>query len=95
MRSRRPLIPLVLAAAVLAGQWLAAAHEPDHALQPGAAHACAVCVYAHGGGSGLLPAIAQLGFDGAAEAPEPAAAANPLAVIARHHPIRGPPALLA
>jgi len=92
--SHRPLISLVLAAALLAGQWLAAAHEPDHALQPGAAHVCAICVYAHGAGSGALPAVPHLVFDGAVEAPESRAAASPLAGILRSHPIRGPPALL-
>lgn len=95
MRSRRSLISLVLAAALLAGQWLAAAHEPDHALQPGAAHACAVCVYAHGAGTGALPAVPHLVLDGAVEAPEAPAAAGPLAASLRNHPIRGPPALLA
>lgn len=95
MRSRRPLISLVLAAAVLAGQWLTAAHEPDHALQPGAAHVCAVCVYAHGAGTGALPSVPHLIFNGAVEAPEVPAAASPPAAILRNHPIRGPPALLA
>jgi len=94
VRSRRPLISLVLAATLLAGQWLAAAHEPDHALQPGAAHACAICVYAHGAGSGALPAVPHLVLDGVIEAPESCAAANPLAGILRSHPIRGPPTLL-
>jgi hypothetical protein len=96
MRRRRLLLlNWVLAAALLAGQWLAAAHEPDHALQPSAAHACAVCVYAHGGGSGLLPAIVRLEFQNVTAAPEIPEAAIALAVIARNHPIRGPPALLA
>ena len=95
MRSRRSLISLVLAAAVLAGQWLVAAHDTDHGLQPGAAHACAVCVYAHGAGAGALPAVPHLILDGAAEAPETPAVENPLAASLRHHPIRGPPALLA
>lgn len=94
MRSRRPLISVALAAALLLGQWLAAAHEPDHALQPGAAHACAVCVYAHGAGAGLTPSIAALKISGALEAPEIFATGHPLAATLRNHPIRGPPALL-
>ena len=93
--SRRSWVSVVLAAAILVGQWLAAGHEVDHALQPGAAHACAVCVYSHGAGSGLLPAVFGLEFNGAIEAPEIAVAGNPLAATLRHHPIRGPPALLA
>lgn len=95
MRSRRSLISAVLACALLLGQWLAAGHEADHALQPGAAHACAVCVYSHGAGTGLLPTFITLGMDGAAEAPDIFAAGNPLAATLRHHPIRGPPELLA
>ena len=95
MRSRRPLISLVLAAAVLAGQWLAAAHEPNHALQPGAAHGCVVCAYAHGAGAGALPAMPRVALDTAHEAPELPLLANPLAATPRHQPIRGPPALLA
>jgi len=94
VRSRLPLISLVLAATLLAGQWLAATHDSDHAQQPGAAHVCAVCVYAHGAGTGALPVVAQLNLDGAGAAPDNAAVANPLAITSRHHPIRGPPALL-
>jgi hypothetical protein len=95
MRPRRSLISAVLTAALLLGQWLAAAHEPDHALQPGAAHACAVCVYAHGAGSGAMQAVPNLVLDGAVEAPDTPATASPLAALLRHHPIRGPPVLLA
>jgi hypothetical protein len=97
MRSRRPLVSAVLAAALLLGQWLAATHGPDHdhALQAVAAHTCALCAYVHGAGAGVLPAIATLNIHGALEAPETAAAGNPLAATLRHHPIRGPPALLA
>ena len=96
MRSRRPLISAVLAAAMLLGQWLAVTHAPDHdhALAV-AAHTCAVCAYVHGAGAGLLPAIAAPGLLGAVEAPETSATGNPLAATLRHHPIRGPPALLA
>ena len=95
MRSRRSLVSAVLAAALLLGQWLAAAHEPDHALKPGAAHACAVCVYAHGAGTGALPAAPLLALDGGTELAHVAVTASPVAVAVRHHPIRGPPALLA
>ena len=93
MRSRRPLISAVLAAALLVGQWLAAAHEPEHAL-PGTAHACAICVYAHGAGTGALPASPVLALEVAREAPDSLTAANPLAATVRNHPIRGPPSLL-
>lgn len=95
MRSRRPLLTAILAAALLLGQWLAAAHEPDHALQPGAAHGCVVCAYAHGAGSGALPQTPALALSAGSEAPAAGAAASPLAAALRHHPIRGPPALLA
>ncbi len=94
MLNRRPLISAVLAAALLLGQWLAAAHEPEHALQPGAAHACAVCVYSHGA-AGLLPAIASLKLVGAHAAPEISETGTPLAATRHRHPIRGPPAFLA
>jgi len=97
MHSRRPLISAVLAAALLVGQWLAATHGPDHdhALQAVAAHSCAVCAYVHGAGAGVLPTITALKLHGAVAAPETTAAGNPLAATLRHHPIRGPPALLA
>jgi hypothetical protein len=94
MRSRRSLISAVLAAALLLGQWLAAAHEGEHALKPGATHACAVCVYAHGAGSGAVPHVPGLALGSPAQAPEPSLAASPLAAAVRNHPIRGPPALL-
>lgn len=93
MRSRRPLIAAILAAALLLGQWLTAAHEPDHALQAGA-DACAVCVYAHGAGSGALPQplVLALGIPNVAPATERSAA--PVLTFVRLHPIRGPPAPL-
>lgn len=94
MRPRRSLVSAVLAAAVLLGQWLAAAHEPDHGLQPGAAHACAVCVYAQGAGSGALPIAQVLVLDRTVEVPKFFVAASPLAATVRNHPIRGPPARL-
>lgn len=95
MRSRRSLISAVLAAALLLGQWLAAAHDSDHALQSGVAHACAVCVYAHGAGTGALPAPPVLVLGPSAESIEATVEAHPLAATVRNHPIRGPPALLA
>ncbi len=97
MHSRRPLISAALAATLLLGQWLAVTHAPDHdhTLQAVAAHACAVCVYSHGAGTGLAPSIVALKLDGALEAPDISAAGHPLAATLRHHPIRGPPALLA
>lgn len=95
MRSRRPLITALLAAALLLGQWLAAAHEPEHALQPGAAHGCVVCVYAHGAGTGALPHLPVLVLAAAAEIPGFPATAGPRAAAPRHHPIRGPPSFLA
>jgi len=94
MRRRVPLISLLLAAALLAGQALAAAHDSDHGLQPGAAHSCVVCVYAHGAGHGALPAVPQLALALTAEAPDVQPAAATAAVTVRLHPIRGPPALL-
>jgi len=94
MRSRRPLISAVLAATLLAGQWLTAAHTTDHGLQPSAAHTCAVCVYAHGAGTGALPALPVLALEVAREAPEVLLAGSPLTATVRNHPIRGPPALL-
>jgi hypothetical protein len=94
MRSRRSLISALLAVTLLLGQWLAAAHDPEHALQPGAAHGCAVCVYAHGAGAGALPAVPVLALDGAHAVPAVPTAASPLAATIRNHPIRGPPPLL-
>ena len=95
MRSHRSFVAAVLAVALLLGQWLAAAHDPDHALQSGAADACAVCVYAHGAGSGALPTLPTLALDASVEPVAVPVAASPLAAIVRHHPIRGPPAFLA
>lgn len=95
MRRRSPLISLALAATLLAGQWLAASHDSDHSLQPGAAHGCVVCVYAHGAGHGALPVISHLAFGAGAEAPAVPPAAAAVAVAVRLHPIRGPPALLS
>jgi hypothetical protein len=95
MNLRSPLISLVLAAALFAAPVLASAHAGDHGLQPGASHACVVCVYAHGAGHGALPAAPKLALVPALEAPEaPLAAAN-AAVTVRLHPIRGPPLRLA
>ena len=95
MRSRRPLITAVLAVALLVGQWLAAGHETEHSLQPGAAHACAICVFAHGAGAGALPASPALSE---ALLQETAVATGDSArtqdAIRRTHPIRGPPSFL-
>jgi hypothetical protein len=93
MRSRRPLISLVLAAALMVGPALAAAHDSDHGLQPGAAHGCVVCVYAHGSGHGALPAPLVLTLAAPAEMPAASIATAQAAVTVRLHPIRGPPAL--
>lgn len=92
--SRRSLASLVLAAALFAGPVLASAHDSDHGLQE-AAHACVVCVYAHGAGHGALPATLALVLGAPAAAPEAAAASAEAALAVRLHPIRGPPALLA
>lgn len=94
MLKPRSLPTLLLAAALLAGQWLAAAHEPEHALQPGVAHGCAACIHAHGAGAGALAALPQLVLDNSAEAPARPPVEDPVAVAARHHPIRAPPQLL-
>ena len=95
MRRRVPLISLLLAAALLAGQALVALHDSDHGLQAGASHGCVVCVYAHGAGHGALPAMPVVAPGLAAEAPEVPLAAATAAVTVRLHPIRGPPALLS
>ena len=95
MRSRLPLISAVLAVALLLGQWLAATHVTDHALQPGGADNCAVCVYAHSAGSGALPSVPVVAMAVTADTPVATLAANPVSAATRHHPIRGPPALLA
>lgn len=95
MAKRRSVLSAVLAAALLLGQWLSAAHEPDHALQPGAAHGCAVCVYAQGAGAGLLPSIHLAQLDALPVAPEGPVAIRLRATAQRHHPIRGPPTILA
>lgn len=95
MRLRQPLISAVLTLALLLGQWLAATHGPDHALQPGGSDNCAVCVYAHSAGAGALPAIPVIAVSAPAQAPIANVVANAPAATIRHHPIRGPPALLA
>jgi hypothetical protein len=92
---RRPLLSLLLAVALFAGPVLAAAHDSDHGLQPGAAHGCVVCVYAHGAGHGALPAAPRVIVASAADSHEASFAAARIAVSVRLHPIRGPPALLA
>ena len=93
MRIPRSLVSLLLAVSVLAGQWLTATHESDHGLQPGASHACAICVYAHGAGAGALPALPTLTLEVAHAAPELPALASAYDAILRDHPIRGPPSL--
>ena len=94
MRRRVPLISLLLAATLLAGQWLCAVHESEHALQ-GATPACSVCLVAHQAGAGALPTIPQLALNVVSTPPAAPSVASPLAATLRHHPIRGPPALLA
>jgi hypothetical protein len=95
MRRRVPLISLLLAATLLVGQAVAAAHDSDHGLQPGTTHGCVVCVYAHGAGHGALRAAPQLALAATAEIPETSLTAAAAAVTVRLHPIRGPPALLS
>jgi hypothetical protein len=92
---RRPVLSLLLAAALFAGPVLAAAHDSDHGLQPGASHGCVVCVYAHGAGHGALPVAPRLVVAAAGDAPEATFAAANAAVTVRLHPIRGPPELLS
>ncbi|HUR40946.1 MAG TPA: hypothetical protein VM240_07215 [Verrucomicrobiae bacterium] len=94
MRRRQPFIAALLALALLLGQWLTVAHQPDHALQPGG-HACAVCVYAQGADTGALPVSLLPLFSFAAEAPAEATLLARAATFDHQHPIRGPPALLA
>ena len=93
MRMPRSFVSMVLALAVLAGQWLAASHDPDHGPAPGAAHVCAICVYAHGAGNGALPVLPSLKLEVAHVAPELAAVTVARAAVVRDHPIRGPPLL--
>jgi hypothetical protein len=94
MRRPLPMVSLLLAAALFAGPVLAAVHDADHGLQPGASHSCVVCVYAHGAGHGAVPAAPRVAVDAVAESPEaPPVTAN-AAVTVRLHPIRGPPGLL-
>jgi hypothetical protein len=95
MRLRQPLISAVLTLALLLGQWLAATHGSDHALQPNGSDNCAVCVYAHSAGAGALPTVPVVALAAPAEAPTTDIATRPHAAAIRHHPIRGPPALLA
>lgn len=87
------MISMLLALAILTGQWLASTHDRDHGLG-GAAHSCAVCVYAHAAGSGALPAapILDLSFGGLAH--EFALVLCRVPAFDRHQPIRGPPQLL-
>lgn len=94
MRMPRSLVSMVLALAVLAGQWLAASHDPDHGPAPGSAHVCAICVYAHGAGNGALPVLPQLALAVGHAAPELSAVAVTRAAVVRAHPIRGPPPLV-
>lgn len=95
MLRRFMLIPLLLAAALLAGPVLASVHDADHGLQPGAAHGCVVCVYAHGAGHGAMPVAPVVAVAGTSEAPAAARAVPQASVAVRLHPIRGPPALLS
>ncbi len=94
MRMPRSLISLLLAGFVLAGQFMAAAHNSDHGLSPNAAHSCAICVYAHGAGSGALPVAPTLDLAFADAAPEAAVVARIFTAPGRHYPIRGPPQIL-
>ena len=91
---RRPLVSLLLVAALFAGPVVASAHDSDHGLQE-AAHGCVVCMYAHGAGHGALPVALALVVAVPATAPATSAALAPVALAVRLHPIRGPPALLA
>lgn len=95
MRRRIPLISLLLATALLAGQVLAGAHDSSHDQLPGAAHGCMVCTYVNAVGHGAVPAAPTLTIAGTVEAPEAILATTQTVVATRLHPIRGPPALLA
>jgi hypothetical protein len=94
MRRRLPLISLLLAAVLLAGQALVGAHDSSHELMPGAAHGCVVCTYANAAGHGAVPAVPPVVIAGTVEAPEAILATTEAVVAIRLHPIRGPPALL-
>lgn len=90
----RPFLSLLLALSVLAGQWLAATHDSRHDLAPNASHSCAICVYAHAAGGGVLPAAPALALDYGTETPEGALDVAAIAAPARHVAIRGPPQFL-
>jgi hypothetical protein len=93
MLTRHNRVSLVLAAVLLAGQWLAGSHLTEHSLQ--VAHDCAVCQFAHGAGAGALPAAPLLVLAAAAEVLVPDVLTPAAAAAAYRQPIRGPPSLLA
>lgn len=92
MSRRQGLIAALLALAVLLGQWAAVVHQGDHVA--GTAD-CTMCAYAHGLGSGVLPALPAVAINAGTEAPLTPVAARVAVAARRHHPIRGPPAVLA
>ncbi len=90
---RVPLISLLLAGTLLAGQALVAAHDSSHDQIPGAAHGCMVCTYVNAVGHGVVPTVPTVTTTGTIEAPEAILATTQAVVAIRLHPIRGPPAL--
>jgi hypothetical protein len=89
----RPLHKLLLAAALVIGQWLAVAHDFQHPVT-GSDPACQVCTHGQSlsAGPSHVPAIAASGLG-----IEPPCAIQILAVPARRHgpaSIRAPPAAL-
>jgi hypothetical protein len=82
---------LLLALALLLGQWLAFAHELQHPAL-GSDVDCQLCVHAHNLASGAPAHAATPEFARHAQEAPPAAA--PVVIVAaqrRLHPIRGPP----
>ena len=94
MRILRPLVSLLLALSVLAGQWLVVDHDHDRSVATASEHACAICVYAHAAGSGALPVAPALHFEFTTVVQEFAAAVSRASAPQQHHPIRGPPQIL-
>ena len=90
---RRERLSLILALALMAGQWLSAAHGPEHLLQADAAH-CAVCVFSDASGTGALASTGAILLFAAAEAPYAGHSPVSAAFAPGRPPIRGPPVAL-
>jgi hypothetical protein len=89
-RSVNPRL-LLLAVALVLGQWLALAHDFEHpALQIDAA--CQICAHAQGlDGGALAPSVHLPSQFAASETPTPDVMSAVLPARDAHHRIRGPP----